>query len=101
MTLDTSESHLNDWLRFFLLSLVSQKDALARKVERERLMTTLSELDERILDLARQHGRLTLSEAAAMTRANRNTLKVHLRQLVDAGRLRLMGRGRASWYEAA
>ncbi len=33
-TLDQGESNLADWLRFFLLCLVSQKDALAEKVER-------------------------------------------------------------------
>ena len=98
-TLDGDESRLMDWIRFFLLCLVSQKDALARKVERERLMTTLSRLDEQILELARQHGRLTLSEAVATTKANRNTLKLHLRNLVEAGRLRLQGRARGSWYE--
>jgi Fic family protein len=98
-TLDQGEARLTDWLRFFLLCLVSQKDALTKKVDRERLMTTLSELDERVLELARQHGRMTLSDAEAMTKANRNTLKLHLRHLVQAGRLRLLGRGRGSWYE--
>ena len=98
-TLDRDESRLMDWIRFFLLCLVSQKDALSRKVERERLMTTLSRLDEQILELTRQHGRITLSEAAATTKANRNTLKLHFRNLVEAGRLRLQGRARGSWYE--
>jgi predicted HTH transcriptional regulator len=88
-----------DWIRFFLLCLVTQKEALARKIRRERLMTTLSRLDEQILELTRQHGRLTLSEAVATTKANRNTLKLHLRNLVEAGRLTLQGRGRGSWYE--
>ncbi len=64
-------------------------------------MTTLSELDEQVLELTRQHGRVTLSDAVAMTEGNRNTLKLHLRQLVQAGRLRLLGRGRGSWYEIA
>ena len=100
-TLDQGEAKLMDWIRFFLLCLLSQKDALARKVERERLMTTLSRLDEQILELTRQHGRLTLSEAVATTEANRNTLKLHLRNLVEAGRLRLERRGRGSWYELA
>jgi Fic family protein len=99
-TLDKDESHLIDWLRFFLLCLVEQKNSLAEKVKRERLMTSLSPLDEELLGLARQHGRLTLNAAAALTKANRNTLKLHLRQLVQAGRLQLLGRGRGSWYEA-
>ncbi len=99
-TLDKDESRLMDWLRFFLLCLVEQKNSLAEKVKQERLMTSLSALDEQLLQLVRQHGRLTLTAALALTKANRNTLKLHLRQLVQAGRLQLLGRGRSSWYEA-
>jgi len=98
-TLDKDESKLMDWLRFFLLCLIEQKNSLAQKIKRERLMTALSPLDEQLMQLARQHGRLTLTSAMAITKANRNTLKLHLRQLVEAGRLQLLGRGRSSWYE--
>jgi Fic family protein len=100
-TLDRDESNLMNWLRFFLLSLVEQKNSLGAKVERERLMTTLSPLDERVIELVRNHGRLTLADAMKLTGANRNTLKLHLRQLVQAGRLQLCGRARSSWYEVA
>lgn len=100
-TLDKDESLLGDWLLFFLRCLVQQKSVLDRKVERERLMASLSPLDEQLLTLAREHGRLTLSAAVKLTRANRNTLKLHLRQLVESGRLRRQGRGPASWYEIA
>jgi Fic family protein len=99
-TLDKDESRLADWLRFFLLCLIEQKNTLADKVQREKLMASLSPLDEKLLQFARAHGQLTLADAAKLTRANRNTLKLHLRQLVEAGRLRLLGRGRSSWYEA-
>ena len=88
-----------DWLRFFLLSLVEQKNSLAEKIKREKLMGALSALDEQLLQLVRQHGRLTLADALTLTKANRNTLKLHLRQLVQAGRLELLGRGRSSWYQ--
>ena len=98
-TLDKDESHLMDWLRFFLLCLVQQKNSLEEKVKRERIMTALSAIDEQLLQIARQHGRLTLTVAENLTKANRNTLKLHLRQLVAAGRLKLLGRGRSSWYE--
>lgn len=100
-TLDKTESRLGDWLLFFLRCLVQQKNVLARKVERERLMASLSPIDEQLLRLAREHGRLSLAAAAKLTGANRNTLKLHFRQLVRAGRLRLQGRARASWYEVA
>ena len=97
---DKDEANLMDWLRFFLLCLLQQKNSLAERVKQERLMTSLSALDEQLLQLARQHGRLTLTAAQSLTKANRNTLKLHLRQLVQAGRLQMLGRGRSSWYEA-
>src|SRR5215468_5510376 len=100
-TLDKDESRLVDWVRFFLLCLQEQKNSLEEKVKRERLMTSLSAIDEQLLQIARQHGRVTLSDALTLTKVNRNTLKLHLRQLVQAGHLRLLGRGRSSWYEMA
>jgi Fic family protein len=98
-TLDKDESHLSDWLRFFLHCLIAQKNSLNEKVRRERVMSALSPLDEQLIQLAREHGRLTLAAAESVTKANRNTLKLHLRQLVAAGRLQLNRRGRSSWYE--
>jgi Fic family protein len=98
-TLDKDESHLMDWLRFFLLCLIEQKRSLAEKVKRERVMTSLSALDEKILQLAREHGRLTVADAVKLTGANRNTLKLHLRELVQSEHLYLRGRGKGSWYE--
>src|SRR5262244_3769366 len=59
-TLDRDESHLMDWIRFFLLCLIEQKNSLAEKVQREKLMSALPALDEQLLQLVRQHGKLTL-----------------------------------------
>jgi Fic family protein len=98
-TLDTDESQLADWLTFFLCCLVVQKDVLARKIEREQVMAALPPLDEQLLALVRDHGRLTLAEAERLTGKNRNTLKLHFRQLLATDRLILRGKGRASWYE--
>ena len=93
------ESQLMDWIRFFLSCLVQQKNKLNEKVKRERTMTALSAIDEKLLQFARHHGRLTLTSAQKVTKANRNTLKLHLRLLVQAGYLQLLGRGRSSFYE--
>jgi Fic family protein len=98
-TLDGDESQLGEWLVFLLRCLVEQKDVLARKIERERIAAALPPLDEELLRLAREHGRLTLAAAVRLTKANHNTVRAHLRQLVASGRLRLLGRARASWYE--
>lgn len=87
------------WLGFFLKSLHQQMRRLSVKMERERLLAaTLPELSERILDHARDHGRVTIGEMVTLTGANRNTLKLHFRSLVKDGRLTQHGAGRGSWY---
>lgn len=100
-TLDKDESQLGEWLLFFLRCLATQKDVLARKVEHERLMAPLPPLAAELLRLAREHGRLTIASAVKATGANRSTVKAHLRQLTQAGRLVLRGQRRGAWYEVA
>jgi len=98
-TLDKNEKQLGEWISFFLRCLVRQKDVLGKKLERERLMGTLHPLSEQLMEIARDHRRLTISSAQKITGTNRNTLKVHLRQLVEAGHLEQRGTGRGTWYE--
>jgi len=98
-TLDSDESQLIDWLGFFIRCLMRQKKVLERKIERERLVPPLAPLSEKLLSIVRERGRVTVREAAVLTGANRNTIKDHLRRLVDGGRLTRRGRGRGSWYE--
>lgn len=95
----TESADWQPWLRFFLESLHQQMQRLSVKVEKERLLTaTLPELSERILDHARDHGRVTIGDMVTATGANRNTLKVHFRSLVRDQRLVRHGTGRGSWY---
>ena len=98
-TLDKDESRLPEWISFFLTCLTKQKESLERRIERERIMAALPALDEQILRFVREHGRLTVAQAVALTGANRNTLKLHLRQLTERGELRLHGKGRTASYE--
>lgn len=87
------------WLLFFLRALQKQKRNLATKIEREKIvMAALPELSLQIVDHARQHGRVTISEMARLTGANRNTLKHHLRRLVEDGHLQQYGSRRGTWY---
>ena len=97
-TLDTDESRLGEWVSFLLRSLVAQKSALERRIERERLMAPLPPLSEKLLQIAREHGRLTTASGTKITGANRNTVKLHLRQLVEGGHLVANGRGKGTWY---
>ena len=88
------------WLVFFLRCLVEQVRRLEQKVERERLvLAPLPELSLRIVEFAREHGRVTIGEIIKLTGASRNTLKQHFRNLVERGHLNQHGRGRGVWYE--
>ena len=97
----TTDEKLDDWVRFFLQSLKKQKDTLLRKVEQEKLLEGLSPTSEQILVLVRKRGRLTISEAVTLLGINRNTVKLHLRQLVQQGYLHQHGSGKGTWYSSA
>lgn len=90
------------WITFFLSSLCSQVKRLEVKIEREQLLlATLPELSMQILTLAREQGRVTLSSAELHTKANRHTIRVHLRKLISLGQLVQHGGGRNTWYSPA
>jgi hypothetical protein len=99
-TLKTDMPDWEPWLGFFLRCLKKQKDNLAAKVEYERACsdTTLPTLSVHILRLLSAYERLTISEMVGHTGANQNTLKVRLRDLVEAGRIQRHGKARATWY---
>lgn len=89
-------------MEFFLRALQSQKQRLEKKMERERTMlAALPELSVLILELAREHGRVTMAEAVRVSGSSRNTIKEHLRSLVEQGHLTLHGAGRGAWYGLA
>ena len=87
------------WLIFFLESLQRQKTQLEKKIERERLLLgDLPELSAQILELCRERGRVTVSDTVKVTRANRNTIKDHLKALKRARHIAQHGAGRGTWY---
>jgi DeoR/GlpR family transcriptional regulator of sugar metabolism len=53
----------------------------------------------RIVEFAREHGRVTLGEAFRLNGASRNTLKQHLRALDERASLNPHGAGRGVWYD--
>lgn len=90
------------WLLFFLRSLAEQVQRLNQKVERENLvLAVLPELSLRIVEFAREHGRITMANAIRLTGTSRNTLKQHFRALVEQGHLKQRGSGRGAWYGLA
>lgn len=99
-TIRSDAPNWQPWLLFFLRSLAEQVRRLNKKVEHEKLvLAPLPELSLRIVEFAREHGRVTMTDMLRLTGANRNTLKVHLRTLVEQQHLEQRGSGRGVWYE--
>jgi Fic family protein len=98
-TVRTDAPDWQPWVLFFLRALQQQMHRLAKKVERERIvLSAMPELSLRIVEQAREHGRVTIGVMATLTGTSRNTLKVHFRQLLARGQLVMHGQGRGAWY---
>jgi len=90
------------WVGFFLRALKKQKSILEGRVEHEKASDIESEnlhpLSTEILSLFADTNRLNVSEIVNLTNANRNTVKVRLRELVASDQLAQHGKARATWY---
>lgn len=90
------------WVIFFLEALNKQKEKLDAKIKRERLILgDLPELSVQILEIAREHGRVTISDIEATTGVSRGTIKDHVKSLYKNGHLERHGAGRGTWYSLA
>ena len=91
-----------DWeplVLFFLRALQRQKARLEVKVAREQAWgTALPALSVRILELAREHGRVTTAQIETLTGESRSTIKARLTSLTQSGQLARHGQGRSTWY---
>jgi Fic family protein len=95
----TDEPNWQPWLVYFLKALQQQKNRLEKKIERERvILGDLPELSVQILEIAHDHGSVTISEATKATGTSRNTVKDHIKALTEKGRLARRGAGRGTWY---
>ena len=98
-TIRTASPNWQPWLIFFMRVMNQQKDRLARKVGREKLvLAALPDLAVQIVDYVRQHGRVSMGDVIKTTGASRNTLKEHFRRLVGQGHLAQHGSGKGTWY---
>ncbi len=98
-TIRTDAPDWQPWAMYFLRALKKQKQRLEIKIQREKILVdTLPELSIQILELAKEHGRLTIGQIVQITGANRNTVKKHLQSLVAAKQLTQHGRGKGTWY---
>ncbi len=99
-TIRTAAPDWQPWLLYFLHSLSEQVRRLEQKLERERIVrAAMPDLQLRIVEFAREHGRVTIGGAIRLTGASRNTLKQHCRVLVERGTLGMHGSGRGVWYD--
>jgi len=87
------------WVLFFLRTLKKQKNNLLRKVERERyFLQAMPQLAADILELAKEHERITTGEIVLATQAKRATVKRRLQELVNSKLLRQQGQGKGTYY---
>ncbi len=100
-TICSDNSTVMEWTLFFLRSLRKQVAGLEKKLERESRLAQLAPLDQTLLLTTRERGTLTVQQATQLTGGNRNTIKQHLRKLVQQGLLHREGTGKGSWYRPA
>ena len=98
-TITDDDSKLGDWILFFLQSMKKQKDNLEEKLGKEELLAKLPELSSKIIAIVKDHGKATIGDLVTLTNQNRNTIKVHLRELVRLGHLTQFGKGKGTWYQ--
>lgn len=98
-TLRAEAPNWQPWLLFFLRALQQQARRLAVKMEREKNeLAPLSVLAVKILEAARDHGRVTSRDMVRIAGASPNTLKITFTSLVAKTLLRRHGGGRSIWY---
>ena len=99
MTIRTGSQDWQPWVTYFLNALKEQKNRLEKKIEREQILAgSMPELSIKIIEIAREHGRITVNEAVKATGNNRNTIKDHIKNLVKKEYLGKHGSGRGAWY---
>jgi len=99
-TLKQNAPDWEPWIGFFLRCLKKQKENLLIKLENnpEVLDSILPTLSLQILKLLQENERLTIAEIVKLTKANQNTIKIRLRELVKDSRIQRYGKARATWY---
>ena len=98
-TIRTETQNWEAWLIFFLKTMAKQKDNLAAKIKHEQaLRSSLPALSRQILDMAKTRDEITVKEIENTTAANRNTIKLHVKNLVEQQYLVQFGKGRGVRY---
>lgn len=91
-------SDFGAWLLFFLRILQSQKRILAGKLEVERSIVRLKDVQVRVLEFVERRGRATATEAAAAVAIPPRAARYHLGLLVERGLLDAHGERKGRYY---
>jgi len=91
-------SSFGAWLLFFLRVLQSQKRTLAGKLEVERSIVRLKDVQVRVLEFVEPRGRATATEAAAALAIPPRAARYHLGLLVERGLLDAHGERKGRYY---
>jgi len=101
-TIRTDSPNWQPWIMYVLKSLDEQKQILENKITRERIILgDLPILSVKILEITREHGRITVSNIVKTTDTNRHTVKDQIKSLHRNGFLEKHGAGRGTWYSLA
>ncbi|MBI3981439.1 MAG: Fic family protein [Gemmatimonadetes bacterium] len=91
-------SRFGDWLLFFLRVLQAQKRILSGKLETERAIVRLKDVQVRALELVERHGRVTTGEVAEALKLGYRAARYHLGLLVERGLIQAHGERRGRYY---
>ena len=98
-TIKKNKQDWQPWLGYFLHAMIKQKDILQQKLEAEKQMAdALPLLSRQILDASKSRGEISVKDIEEITGANRNTIKLHLKNLTAQNYLKISGKGRGVRY---
>ncbi|HET7565807.1 MAG TPA: Fic family protein [Gemmatimonadaceae bacterium] len=86
------------WLLFFLRALRAQKQSLEAKLQVERSMLQLSDVQQRVLEVITTQGRATTPAIASTLGIPRRTVRYHLDVLVGLGMIEAHGERKGRYY---
>jgi len=91
-------SSFGAWLLFFLRVLQAQKRILAGKLDVERSIVRLKDVQVRVLEFVERRGRATATEAASAIAVPPRAARYHLAMLVERGLLEAHGERKGRYY---
>jgi len=89
------------WVRFFLGVLIKQKNNLEMKIHdiSKVRFKDLPSLSVNILEVIKNKQKIKISDIVNYTQGNRNTVKLHIKNLLEKGYIKSFGQGKGTWYE--